>query len=95
MVKTLLSTHADTYTRTNTHVRTRTNTPQQIYCWQLRVQCHSMNTSKDAILPLVYRTYTHTPTYAYMVYARVPCEGSIPVVRGRSALLPDHYSASD
>ena len=41
MVKTLLSTHADKYTRTNTHVRTRTNTPQQIYCWQLsRTQTH-------------------------------------------------------
>ena len=90
MVKTLLSTHADTYTRTNTHVRTRTNTPQQIYCWQLRVQYHSMNTVR-----MQFYRYIETHTYAHMVYARVPCEGSIPVVRGRSALLPDHYSASD
>ena len=94
MVKTLLSTH------TNTHVRTRTNTPQQIYYWQLRVQYHSMNTVR-----MQFYRYIDTPTslgtqgsprlYAYMVYARVPCEGSIPVVRGRSALLPDHYSSTD
>ena len=93
MVKTLLSTH------TNTHVRTRTNTPQQIYYWQLRVQYHSMNTVR-----MQFYRYIDTPTslgtlgspdYTPTWYTRVPCEGSIPVVRGRSALLPDHYSSSD
>ena len=67
MVKTLLSTHAHMYTRTNTRVRTRMNTPQQIYCWQLRVQYHVMNTLS---------TYIHVRLHGI----RVPCEGSIPVI---------------
>ena len=72
MVKILLkSTHAPMYTRTNTHVRTRTNTPQQIYCWQLRVQYHRMNTLSMQILPLhVYRTYAYIRTYTLTWYTR-------------------------
>ena len=76
MVKTvLLSTHTQLYTRTTTHVRTRSNTPQQIYSWQLRVQYHGMNTLGR-----------HTRLHGI----RVPCEGSIPVIRDRAGLLPDH-----
>ena len=62
MVKTLLSTHADTYT--HAHKRTRTNTPQQIYCWQLRVQYHSMNTVRMQFYRYIEHTCirTHTPT---------------------------------
>ena len=80
MVITLLGTHTHMYTRTNTRVRTRMDTPQRIYCWQLRVQYHVMNTLR---------------TYIRLHGIRVPCEGSIPVIRDRSGLLPDHYSASD
>ena len=62
MVKSLLSTHADTYT--NTHLRTRTNTSQQKYCWQLRVQYHSMNTARMQFYRYIEHACirTHTPT---------------------------------
>ena len=62
MVKTLLSTHADTYTHAHKH--TCTHTPQQIYCWQLRVQYHSMNTARMQFYRYIEHTCirTHTPT---------------------------------
>ena len=59
MVKTV---HVHMYTRTNTLVRTRMNTPQQIYCWQLRVLYHGMNTLRMQFYRYIEHTYIRTYT---------------------------------